>query len=527
VKKHLVAAAGLLAAAMVATIGVAASAAPTGLNAANFQLHKTAYNPTIGALDEKLPKATVPQVVDDANRAAPLCGSHASGRVASFCWSSAAGTDDEHTADWYPQGITTSADADPSGSYQNRKVILAGWYWNGGGTERGARIAFVDYSDSSKPVYRVVLLVEPYLNANQKPDFRAETTVDADTGAKISLHAGGITWYGHYLYIADTWGGFRVFDLDHLWRVDSTKTAIGLQSDGSYQAYSYKYVLPEAFRYTASTTGYPALRYSAVSLDRTSTSDSMVVCEYNTSSSGTHRVVRFPADPGTFELGAAATEAYETGITHMQGSASVRGRFFASTSYTTSSSSYGSLYTFTRGESPTGFLNTLQAHPEDLSYWPATNALWSQSEVPGNRVVYAMDVGLLGWPTVKQGNSGNRVKAVQYLLNQRQNAGLDVDGAFGSLTTAAVKAFQSAHGIQADGIVNPTTWKALVLTLQPGDSGTAVKAVQTELSAHGFATAVTGAFDQATESQVTAFESANGLPVTGVVDADAWKSLLL
>ncbi|TCC48529.1 peptidoglycan-binding protein [Kribbella pittospori] len=519
--KQLLAAATLVAAALIAT--TPATAAPTDLTASNFQLHKTAYNPTIAALDEKLPKAMVPQVIDDANRAAPLCGSHASGRVASFCWSSASGTDDEHTSDWYPQGITTSADADPSGSYQNRKAILASWYWNGGGTERGARIAFVDYSNPSAPQYRVVLLVEPYTNSGGNPDFRAETTVDADTGAKISLHSGGITWYGHNLYVADTWGGFRVFDLDHLWRVDSNRTAMGLQSDGTYQAYSYKYVLPEAFRYTSSTTGYPALRYSAVSLDRTGPSDSVVVCEYNTATSGTHRVVRFSANPATFELGGTATEAYETGITHMQGSASVRGRFFASTSYTTSSSSYGSLYTFTRGESPTAFLNTLQAHPEDLSYWPATNALWSLSEVPGNRVVYAMDVGLLGWPTVKQGNTGNRVKTVQYLLD----AGLEIDGDFGPLTTAAVKSFQAGHGITADGVVNAVTWRALVPSLRPGDIGNAVRALQAELTAHGFAVAVTGAFDQTTGTKVQAFEAANGLPATGMVDADTWKTLLL
>ncbi|MEV5967155.1 peptidoglycan-binding protein [Kribbella sp. NPDC051952] len=523
-KKHLAATAALIASALIPTYAMnTAAAAPSGLTAANFQLHKTAYNPAIAGLDEKLPTATAQQVIDDANRSAPLCGSHASGRIASFCWSSAAGTDDEHTSDWYPQGITTSADADPSGSYQNRKAILASWYWNGGGTERGARIAFVDYSNPSAPQYRVVLLVEPYTNSAHQPDFRAETTVDADTGAKISLHSGGITWYGHYLYVADTWGGFRVFDLDHLWKVDSTKTAIGRQSDGSYEAYSYKYVLPEAFRYTASTTGYSALRYSAVSLDRTGTSDSMVVCEYNTSASGTHRVVRFPADASTFELGSAGTEAYETGITHVQGSASVRGRFYASTSYTTSSASYGSLYTFTRAEGPTGFLNTLQAHPEDLSYWPATNALWSLSEVPGNRVVYAMDVGLLGWPTVKQGGTGDRVKTVQLLLGK----GLAVDGVFGSLTTAAVKGFQSAHGIVADGIVNPATWKALVPVVQPGDTGAAIKAVQTQLSARGFSTPVTGTFDQGTETQVRAFETANGLPVTGTVDIDTWKSLLL
>lgn len=128
---------------------------------------------------------------------------------------------------------------------------------------------------------------------------------------------------------------------------------------------------------------------------------------------------------------------------------------------------------------------------------------------------------------MSQGNTGDRVKTVQYLLNQLQDAGLLVDGDFGALTAAAVKAFQSAQGIHADGIVNPTTWRALVVTVRQGDSGSAVKAVQNELSVHGIATAVSGTFDESTEKQVRAFESANGMAVTGVVDADAWKTLVL
>jgi peptidoglycan hydrolase-like protein with peptidoglycan-binding domain len=64
--------------------------------------------------------------------------------------------------------------------------------------------------------------------------------------------------------------------------------------------------------------------------------------------------------------------------------------------------------------------------------------------------------------TVRQGNSGNAVKAVQALLNKKRGSGLAVDGAFGAGTASAVRTFQSHAGISSDGVVGPTTWKNLV-----------------------------------------------------------------
>ncbi|MBA3468389.1 MAG: penicillin-insensitive murein endopeptidase [Herpetosiphonaceae bacterium] len=64
--------------------------------------------------------------------------------------------------------------------------------------------------------------------------------------------------------------------------------------------------------------------------------------------------------------------------------------------------------------------------------------------------------------TVRRGDSGNAVKALQAELNAKRNAGLTVDGAFGPGTETAVKSFQSHAGLSADGIVGPTTWKNLI-----------------------------------------------------------------
>ncbi|MFL6073165.1 MAG: peptidoglycan-binding protein [Mycobacteriales bacterium] len=130
------------------------------------------------------------------------------------------------------------------------------------------------------------------------------------------------------------------------------------------------------------------------------------------------------------------------------------------------------------------------------------------------------------WPTVQSGNSGNRVKTVQYLLNSQNNAGLSVDGAFGSKTVTAVKAFQTAKGLKADGIVGPLTWAALVPTVQPGATGDAVKAIQNELTAHSLSTTVSGSFDTTTSDHVQQFQLNSGVAPAGTVDAPTWQFLV-
>ena len=64
-------------------------------------------------------------------------------------------------------------------------------------------------------------------------------------------------------------------------------------------------------------------------------------------------------------------------------------------------------------------------------------------------------------PQVQDGSSGEAVGRVQRALNAAVAAKLDIDGQFGPSTTAAVKRYQSARGLGADGIVGTNTWKAL------------------------------------------------------------------
>jgi hypothetical protein len=63
-------------------------------------------------------------------------------------------------------------------------------------------------------------------------------------------------------------------------------------------------------------------------------------------------------------------------------------------------------------------------------------------------------------PTLRRGARGPDVARLQERLNAH-GAALAVDGDFGPRTDAAVRAFQSAHGLVVDGIVGPLTWGAL------------------------------------------------------------------
>lgn len=96
-----------------------------------------------------------------------------------------------------------------------------------------------------------------------------------------------------------------------------------------------------------------------------------------------------------------------------------------------------------------GFLRVLQVN--DLVRG-AKNSQDIKQETTTNATI-TVDMNL------KRGNSGDEVKQLQKLLNELNDAGLEVDGKYGPLTEQAVKDFQAKYKIKIDGIgiVGPET----------------------------------------------------------------------
>ena len=65
--------------------------------------------------------------------------------------------------------------------------------------------------------------------------------------------------------------------------------------------------------------------------------------------------------------------------------------------------------------------------------------------------------GAIPSPTIKKGTKGDKVKALQRFLNWYGGYGLVVDGICGKATVNAIKKFQKAEGLTADGIYGKNT----------------------------------------------------------------------
>jgi hypothetical protein len=375
-----------------ATPSASAASAPTSLPVDQFTLTANyhQFDTLNDALVTTLGTAAVHTVMDNANHdRSPITDSLGlAGYVGGFMFDSG----DNNDCTNYPQGITSSRDAvgtANSGNYDGHQLILISWYTRDGcgGAQSRSRITLVDWDATYPNKYRKVLLVEP------------TGTVTAPSFRDIPIHAGGVSWYGDYLYVADTGRGMRVFNMKKILRTDTAGTAdqIGRQSNGAYYAHNYAYVLPQVGTVTASTTSGTPLVWSSISLDRVS--GSIVMAEYTCASGCTSypnrapRAIRFPFASGAtaFAATTTASQALQLPWYKLNGVASHNGRWWFN------SSGAKQLYYWT--PSTGSHTYSWVGGGESISYWEdTTNAdlLWSLQETVGHRNVFAVEQASYG-----------------------------------------------------------------------------------------------------------------------------------
>lgn len=61
-----------------------------------------------------------------------------------------------------------------------------------------------------------------------------------------------------------------------------------------------------------------------------------------------------------------------------------------------------------------------------------------------------------------KGKKGAEVISMQALLNAKGGQKLELDGSFGPLTDAAVRAYQKDKKLEVDGYCGPKTWESLL-----------------------------------------------------------------
>ncbi|MFJ4343264.1 hypothetical protein [Streptomyces sp. NPDC088915] len=297
----------------------------------------------VARLDKVLPKSGVQSLLLGANRnITPWCSrdpfSIAPDPDIKYCLQS----DDSVSPEWIPQGVTGVSDAKDNELWGDAGNIQLFASYDGsdpgrnddpekpGGdctaseledddacNQKGVRITFVQSrinpaTGSPEVKYRHVLLGWTYINSADHVSF--DGLHASENPLQTGVHAGGIVWYGNYLYLADTRNGLRVFDMRYIMDLDpdgdpTTHDAMGADTDGVnttaniedktkvgrqnnvWYSFGYRYVMPQVAAwkfqalqsnpkgdYACVSSGAP--KASWISLDRSTTPDRLLLGEY-------------------------------------------------------------------------------------------------------------------------------------------------------------------------------------------------------------------------------------------------------
>ncbi|WP_152362036.1 NlpC/P60 family protein [Microlunatus speluncae] len=131
---------------------------------------------------------------------------------------------------------------------------------------------------------------------------------------------------------------------------------------------------------------------------------------------------------------------------------------------------------------------------------------------------------------VQKGSKGKSAKAAECLLKAAGYKGIKTNGKFSATEVKAVKKFQGKVKLSKTGHVNKSTWVALLSrgskpTLKVGKKGSAVKRLQSALTASGRKVPTTGYFGPITRDAVKSVQRSQGWKATGKATAGVWRAL--
>ncbi len=333
-------------------------------------------------------------------------------RLGAWCF-----TGDDAYNTWYPQGVGISRTSTLNG------VLLSWYHRNSAGETDMTRITVgARPSAGTNGSYRIVLLAVPATTDSGRLAMQDVQPVRADLSTNavsdLGLHAGGIAVAGNHLYVADTAGGFRVFNLSKPYQVATGKTGLGLDAaDNRFYARGAKYALFEEGRYAYDTSAGTCkpdtqapdgpgrnLCFSTVSVDNSYPTPGLVSSEYRRTAGVVAgrpvRVVRWPlnADGSLRATGGVVTSTtvYGTYTPRIQGVAAhynsaQRTTVYYNTSYTDGNGVVrpGTVYSDHGGRNAWSIAGTRGA--EAFGYDENNtdgHRLWSVTEHPNLRMLY-------------------------------------------------------------------------------------------------------------------------------------------